>query len=191
MIRRRKQNHELRWQEGFLTMKQNEIKQKIFQAYLTLAKEPDAPINVRKITELAGIARSTFYSHYDNIDQLIIDLENDFLYDIEEIFTQHPVRQLESTLSLLARGLQSRYDTLQVLLTSKEGNIFLLKLNHTLKTLLAQFLTAQKIPFSNIQLTFAVTGLLSITDFLEDSSNPPRLQHTVEEYTQILQHIFS
>ena len=58
-------------------MKQNESKQKIFQAYLTLAKEPDTPINVRKITQLAGIARSTFYSHYDNIDQLVVDLEND------------------------------------------------------------------------------------------------------------------
>ena len=141
-------------------MKQNESKQKIFQAYLTLAKEPDTPINVRKITQLAGIARSTFYSHYDNIDQLVVDLENDFLYEMEEIFTQHPVRQLEATLSLLAGVLQARYDTLQVLLTSKEGNVFLHKLNHTLKTLFAHFLTTQKIAFSNIQLTFAVTGLL-------------------------------
>ncbi len=171
-------------------MKQNESKQKIFQAYLTLAKEPDTPINVRKITQLAGIARSTFYSHYDNIDQLVVDLENDFLYEMEEIFTQHPVRQLEATLSLLAGVLQARYDTLQVLLTSKEGNVFLHKLNHTLKTLFAHFLTTQKIAFSNIQLTFAVTGLLSITDFLEASPSQSQLQHTVEEYTQILQHIF-
>ncbi len=176
-------------------MKAKEIKQKMFRAYLALSKESNAPIQVRKITEAAGIARSTFYSHYDNIDQLVVDMENDFLYGIEEIFKQHPLRRVQGELSVpllpLAQFLSEQSDTFQALLTSEDGQMFREKLSHTLKLLFAQSFHAQSLPYQKPQLTFAVAGLLSLTEFFKDGQGGPELPAVIEEYSRLLSRIFS
>ena len=71
-------------------MKHQDIRDKIHLTYLSLVTSQDAStINVRKLAEAAGIARSTFYIYFDNIEQLVIDIENEFLYQFEKIYKQH------------------------------------------------------------------------------------------------------
>ena len=57
-------------------MKHQDIRDKIHLTYLSLVTSQDAStINVRKLAEAAGIARSTFYIYFDNIEQLVIDMK--------------------------------------------------------------------------------------------------------------------
>mgnify|MGYP000273199628 CR=1 FL=1 len=52
-------------------MKHQDIRDKIHLTYLSLVTSQDAStINVRKLAEAAGIARSTFYIYFDNIEIL-------------------------------------------------------------------------------------------------------------------------
>ena len=76
--------------ERYKKMKHQDIRDKIHLTYLSLVTSQDAStINVRKLAEAAGIARSTFYIYFDNIEQLVIDIENEFLYQFEKIYKQH------------------------------------------------------------------------------------------------------
>ena len=73
--------------ERYKKMKHQDIRDKIHLTYLSLVTSQDAStINVRKLAEAAGIARSTFYIYFDNIEQLVIDIENEFLYQFEKIY---------------------------------------------------------------------------------------------------------
>ena len=58
-------------------MKHQDIRDKIHLTYLSLVTSQDAStINVRKLAEAAGIARSTFYIYFDNIEQLILKMNS-------------------------------------------------------------------------------------------------------------------
>ena len=91
-------------------MKHQDIRDKIHLTYLSLVTSQDAStINVRKLAEAAGIARSTFYIYFDNIEQLVIDIENEFLYQFEKIYKQH-IRSHSKNDLLFKRKLSYFFD---------------------------------------------------------------------------------
>lgn len=52
----------------------------IKSALLTIMKEkPISKISIRELTDLADVNRKTFYNHYDDIDSVLRDLEDEFL----------------------------------------------------------------------------------------------------------------
>lgn len=70
----------------------NVVSEAILDAFFMLAKEKDfEKITVSDIIKRAGIVRSTFYNHYENIPALIEDIENKTVNDIFSILdTFHP-----------------------------------------------------------------------------------------------------
>ena len=52
-------------------------------------------ITVSKLCQACQISRSTFYLHYDNVEDLTDDLEKELLYRVEKIFRQEQSIPLE------------------------------------------------------------------------------------------------
>ena len=79
--------------ERYKKMKHQDIRDKIHLTYLSLAASRGCPLLPSRMfvnwREAAGIARSTFYIYFDNIEQLVIDIENEFLYQFEKLYKQH------------------------------------------------------------------------------------------------------
>jgi AcrR family transcriptional regulator len=62
------------------------MERKIIDAFLELCLEKNSrKVAVKEICERAGIARSTFYQHYEDVGQLLASLEERTLGDIDEI----------------------------------------------------------------------------------------------------------
>ena len=48
-----------------------------------LATKPINKITIKEISETAGINRKTFYSHYDSIEAIITEMENELVVSID------------------------------------------------------------------------------------------------------------
>ena len=47
-----------------------------------LASKPINKITIKEISETAGINRKTFYTHYDSIEDIITEMENELVVSI-------------------------------------------------------------------------------------------------------------
>lgn len=66
---------------------------KIEEAFLSLIKNKDYQnITITELCKKANVNRSTFYAHYDDINDLIIKIESKFAHSMSEIFN-HGMRQ--------------------------------------------------------------------------------------------------
>ena len=61
-------------------------REKIEKAVLELMKETDIPhIKVNDVVKCAGISRATFYRHYDNVDNVVKEMEFQVLEELRDI----------------------------------------------------------------------------------------------------------
>lgn len=175
-------------------MKNQDIRYKIHLAYLSLASSEDVfPTNVRKLTETAGIARSTFYTYFDNIEQLVSDIENEFLYQFEKLYKQQircsfSSQEYLDTMKQIVSFLRSNYKTFMILCGTKESNGFIMKLTNIIKLLLVKKLNYLCIKYSEVQLTFAATGFMSMAEFLDSDNSEEEI---AQEYCDLFIHLFS
>ncbi len=64
----------------------NETKQKIMDTYVSLSRtNPLDKISIKLIIETAGLNRSTFYYYFEDIDELVDELEVVLLAEINEV----------------------------------------------------------------------------------------------------------
>ena len=179
--------------ERYKKMKHQDIRDKIHLTYLSLVASEDAStINVRKLAEAAGIARSTFYIYLDNIEQLVIDIENEFLYQFEKLYKQHircPFTAPEhfEAIEQIICFLKENYHTFLILCGSQGSNSFVMKLVNTLKLLLVKKLNYLHVEYSEVQLTFAATGFMSVIDFLDTDKTTKEI---AQEYCDLFIHLF-
>ncbi|MEQ9764133.1 TetR/AcrR family transcriptional regulator [Streptococcus jiangjianxini] len=79
-----------------------ETQQNIHQAFITLWETTSADkIRVKEICERTPIARSTFYTYYDSIEELKIDIEErtiQNLVDINRKLFRRPIQQVSDIL---------------------------------------------------------------------------------------------
>lgn len=174
-------------------MKHQDVRDKIHLTYLSLAaSQNDSTINVRKLAEAAGIARSTFYIYFDNIEQLVIDIENEFLYQFEKLYKQYircpfiAPEHFEAIQQIIC-FLKENYQTFLILCGSQGSNSFVMKLVNTLKLLLVKKLNYLHIEYSEVQLTFAATGFMSVIDFLDTDKTTKEI---AQEYCDLFIHLF-
>ena len=67
-------------------LKTEATKQKIQETFFSLSQTmPMKKITVSKLCQACQISRSTFYLHYDNVDDLTDYLEKELLYRIEKL----------------------------------------------------------------------------------------------------------
>ncbi|MFR5069895.1 MAG: hypothetical protein ACLTE2_08955 [Eubacteriales bacterium] len=74
-----------------------------------------------------------------------------------------------------------------ILCGSQGSNSFVIKLVNTLKVLLVKKLNYLHIEYSEVQLTFAATGFMSVIDFLDTEKNTKEI---AQEYFDLFIHLF-
>ena len=73
-------------------MKTEATKQKIQETFFSLSQTmPMKKITVSKLCQACQISRSTFYLHYDNVDDLTDYLEKELLYRIEKLLKKNSI----------------------------------------------------------------------------------------------------
>ncbi len=81
-------------------MKTDDTKQMIQHTFFLLAKNSSVPkITVSSLCQACSISRSTFYLHYDGVDDLTDSLERELLFSVEKIFKlelQIPLQNVEN-----------------------------------------------------------------------------------------------
>lgn len=79
--------------EAFLGMdkRSRKTQEAISKAFKELVKEKGgiSKVSVRDIANCANISRSTFYSHYDDIDDLTEFMKEDIAADLSDIISRH------------------------------------------------------------------------------------------------------
>ena len=63
-------------------------------AKLVAQKDP-RDITVKELTNLAGINRGTFYIHYQNIEELIFQVENEILVEFQELACSYTPEEID------------------------------------------------------------------------------------------------
>ncbi|WP_195268844.1 hypothetical protein [Eubacterium sp. 1001713B170207_170306_E7] len=71
--------------------KKDKTKNKLKAAFFQVAEDKDLlHITVKEVSAAAEVGRSTFYMHYENIEDLIREIESEILEEIEEILLHPP-----------------------------------------------------------------------------------------------------
>lgn len=103
----------------------------IFDAFLLILKEKELDkISVSDVIKKAGIVRSTFYNHYENIPALVSAIEDKTIHDIFEIMESfHPKNDTEICKSYFITicDYAKNNPFLAEILKSPQGSIFLEK----------------------------------------------------------------
>ena len=160
----------------------------IFEALLTLLEQYEyESITIRQITEEATIARQTFYRHYRNKDDIIVDY-------LISIFREHGDSIGNDNLSPYVQMLNAIYSHKDTLIRLSDAGVsyMLMTLVSPLCTMIDEYLLQQQViiapnSFEYQLMRFEVGGLLSIVKNWVDngfSSSPMAVGATLEAILQ-------
>ncbi len=145
-------------------------KEKIINAYIQLLSETKPEyISALEICEIANIHRSTFYRHYDGINDIEIDIEKTVLKTFSDILDNTPLddfingrKEFLRTVSETIRNDLSFYT--KVLLVNRRVG-FIEKIDATIRNKLKETLS-EKTELSDDEIdyvfTFAVAGRVAV-----------------------------
>ena len=80
-------------------------------------------ISIKEICELADVNRSTFYAHYDSIQDLLIEIENDVINETPRINLYYDEPVLEE-LTTFFKYLERNKDVCRILFASSDQHSF-------------------------------------------------------------------
>ena len=80
-------------------------KKKIASAYLKLLIENPTELNVKKIVELAGINRGTFYLHFENVKAVDLYIENQLAKNFKNLECEFREIQVDQTPEIILHKL--------------------------------------------------------------------------------------
>lgn len=123
--------------EAFLGMdkRSRKTQEAIAKAFKKLVKEKGgiSKVSVRDIANRANISRSTFYSHYDDIDDLTEFMKEDIAADLSEIILKHAQKPdtsgssfdaiQELLLDILTYLVQQDFLTREIIANSRNNGI--------------------------------------------------------------------
>lgn len=94
-----------------------------------LKQNPMQAINIKSISAASHISRTSFYANFENMDDLIYELHDDFISGIGDIYKKdldtacHPVSQ--STLMAVSEYIHSNQSLIQFLLHEEGLDLFM------------------------------------------------------------------
>ena len=94
-----------------------------------LKQNPMRAINIKSISAASHISRTSFYANFENMDDLIYELHDDFISGIGDIYKKdlraacHPVSQ--STLMAVSEYIHSNQSLIQFLLHQEGVDLFM------------------------------------------------------------------
>ncbi|MBO4818542.1 MAG: TetR/AcrR family transcriptional regulator [Firmicutes bacterium] len=148
-----------------------------------MEEKPLSEITVSELTELADVNRKTFYNHYENMDSVIMELENNcsnwilsFVEDapIEKFLNEPAAMYIE-----IAEGLQRHRDLLQLLYESGLYPRLSSKISVNLKNSIwektKEEFKEEFQPKAYLLLDFLNAGVVGIYDTMFNRENPSTL----------------
>ena len=150
-------------------MKTEATKQKIQETFFSLSQTmPMKKITVSKLCQACQISRSTFYLHYDNVDDLTDYLEKELLYRIEKLLKkeQHiPLEEFQNqTFFHLLTYIDSHLSEFQFLIRKQDSAEFIAKLSNIIENCLTNRLQllGYHTETYNLAISFAASGILNL-----------------------------
>lgn len=109
-------------------------------AQLLKEKREIKSITITELVELAGITRSTFYTHYDNIYEVAKDLQDEILdilfNNINQIKT---LTDMQDYVLMILKHLEANEELYRMILSSDEPLLFMNRLNKMMNKHLTDF----------------------------------------------------
>lgn len=121
-------------------------------------------ITITELTKLAGIERKTFYLHYDSIDEVLTEIENNLQTDLDSRLESQPELTADKLLEILNDLMIQKKSFYQGILISSP-NIFLnddfqLILQRCLKKYFFKSLKLPQIEARNYYASFLAAGIV-------------------------------
>lgn len=145
-------------------MQKNSTTAKIQDAFFALAKEmPAEQITINRLMTEAGVSRSTFYAYYENLQDLIVDLENQIVNPIIEIFDKHWQLPLDNPRCAeeILRYTKENAERIYILRQIKSGNL-VIKFSRAIKSHLQKRLRYFQIPCDDFQIHFSMSIMINL-----------------------------
>ena len=163
--------------------------QNIRKSFFELAKEkPIDDITVKELCERAMINKATFYLHYENINELIMMFEDEFVneitgkLDFADLFYTDPEQFLLRLWQSYQKNANGAY-----LMRGRRGfdilNLLLEALRRSVERARPEI---KNIPGSDIALTFCIYGIASVGPRYRNMSLEERARQTGRAITAIL-----
>ena len=150
-------------------MKTEATKQKIQETFFSLSQTmPMKKITVSKLCQACQISRSTFYLHYDNVDDLTDYLEKELLYRIEKLLKKEQHIRLEEfqnqTFFHLLTYIDSHLSEFQFLISKQDSAEFIARLSNIIENSLTNRLQVlgYHIETYKLAISFAASGILNL-----------------------------
>lgn len=160
-----------------------------------LQTQPLQSISVKEVCQRAGINRSTFYGYYDNIQDLVADIENETLtwldHAIATAFKTTLRADLEPVITSICQYAADNKDRVRILLSLKTDPQFQRRLISIILDYSNWHARAQSDgadpTLANMRLLFCIAGGLGLVQSWVDdgfSATPEAIAHVI--YTQSL-----
>ena len=148
-------------------------------------------ITVKALTDRAGINRKTFYSHFEGMDAVLAEVEDDFVGQIFGLWlTGQPARNpqiLKDFFRMLGNELILNQQNMRLLILSGEHNRLLIKIKDRIIQLLIQSLDQAEPVFDREQFLYAAEfisgGMMAV---LEQWAANPR-EDSLVVITELIQ----
>lgn len=137
-------------------------KQDFIEAFLLLCQEKGfSKVSVKDIVEKAGYNRSTFYYHYEGLDDLLDDIQDLLLEDLTDIDLQADFNQIIQ--DLVDKALHSRRHVLEILISEKGDPNFLDRLIQGLLPIIQdRFSVREDEPRLEYYVTYLIHSIFSV-----------------------------
>lgn len=170
-------------------------KKMIRESFATLLNKKGSveKVTIKEIVELADISKSTFYAHYDNIDDLIQDFENEFIdaleYEIDR-FNEKPSKNFFPYIDGIMSLLKKNENTYKLLISPSLPSLFIHKLKKVVYRRVVSDSRFDKLSVNvNIRqakIDYAVSGVIGVIEDYFNGTNKISLDETGQIINEIL-----
>ena len=125
-------------------------------------KKTEQSVSVNQIIKLANINRSTFYIHYHNMEELILDIENDILTNYDNVLKNANIKSKQDFVDVVCKTATAEQNTLKSIINSECFQKLLNSLRDLLAKYLRPFVTAQDNNQKTIKTIFISSGIVNV-----------------------------
>lgn len=157
-------------------------------AQLTKEKRSINNITITELVKRAGITRSSFYTHYDNLFDVAKELQDEFLDVIfNDDFQITSLESMTEYLKMVIEHLKSNEELYKMLLSSDDPLLFMNRLNKMMTKHLESYFSNRLDENIKLKISFFVSGVISLfIRYFKDE-----IDTSLEELTSLVITIFN
>ncbi len=145
-----------------------------------MEKQPLSEITISSLTERANVNRKTFYNHYESVDAVLSELENNcsnwVLSFVDKVSFEHLLNHPAELFTDIAKGLQRHSDLLYLLHDSGVYSRLSGKISDSIKATILKKARSESnldyLPTAEHLLDFVTAGVVGIYDRMYDKEDP-------------------